>query len=434
MQMNTIRDAAVILTDQYSWTAWYKQFQVKCDALKNWELVDPAQTIEPPRQPAIPEAPIVSEYHRDMSPQSSITVNPGVQTRSNSQQTTQGHGQRPATRASELSLGGQAAYRQDLEAYKLLLEAYKLQDKRYQDSQRRYEKLAEHIQSTVSPHLQLSCCGQGETVRQWVTSLRATVGIDSSEEQLQARDRYHTALKPMRAPASWETWLAEYDQATTRAEALQVPEVREYIYVEKDFLGAVAKVAPVWTTTFAGPGHDSLAMNRKKMMKLFRDHMSQSNPPKGKQKSAFAAGEASYHAGGEPDPGTQRDASSVAEVAPSANTSGNPRRKRKHDGQRQQTKSKQPSQGKTTAVGGLCPACRQRHKLSDCHYVFGEAAPDWFRPNRTVADIVQFRIETDESLQQAIADINPSTKRPRLSATPVSTRFKTSQTPDQTVD
>jgi hypothetical protein len=112
--------------------------------------------------------------------------------------------------------------------------------------------------------------------------------------------------------------LTEYDQAATRAETLQVGEVRNTEDVTTDFLGAVMKVAPTWVTTFSGLGYDRTTMNRKKMMKLFRDHMSQSYPIRGKQKSAFAAGEALYLAGGAPDQDTLRDASDVLQRAPSA--------------------------------------------------------------------------------------------------------------------
>ena len=129
--------------------------------------------------------------------------------------------------------------------------------------------------------------------------------------------------------------MTEYDQSATRAEALQVSEVRNIDDVTTDFLGAVSKVAPTWVATFAGPGYDRTTNNRKKMMKLFRDYMSLSYPIRGKQKSAFAAGEASYLAGGATDQDMSRDASDVSQGAPSAQSQGNPgkpRQKRKYDG------------------------------------------------------------------------------------------------------
>lgn len=188
----------------------------------------------------------------------------------------------------------------------------------------------------------------------------------------------------MRAPTNWDIWLTEYDQAATRAEALAVAEALQTDSVVTDFLGAVSKTAPAWVTTFAGPGYDKATIDRKKMMKLFRDHMSQFYPTKGKLKSAFAAGEASYVTGGASDQDTSlRDASDVCERAPSARTGsrGNPRQnKRKHNGH--STRSKQSMERDTAAAGGNeCPACGQRHRLSECYYVYADRAPDWFKPN-----------------------------------------------------
>jgi hypothetical protein len=53
-----------------------------------------------------------------------------------------------------------------------------------------------------------------------------------------------------------------------------VSEVQNTKDVIRDFLDAVTKVAPNWVATFSGLGYDKAAMNRKKVMKLFREHMS----------------------------------------------------------------------------------------------------------------------------------------------------------------
>jgi hypothetical protein len=59
-------------------------------------------------------------------------------------------------------------------------------------------------------------------------------------------------------------------------------------------------------------------MNKKKMIKLFQDYISQSYPIRGKQKSAFTAGEALYLASSAPNQNTLRDALDVLQRAPSA--------------------------------------------------------------------------------------------------------------------
>jgi hypothetical protein len=205
-----------------------------------------------------------------------------------------------------------------------------------------------------------------------------------------------------------------------------------------DFLGSVSKVASTWTAGFQAPGYDKKAMNRKRMMKLFREFMGLHYPSRGKPKSAFAVGD-SYAASGESDSNTQRDASSVETRAPSNNNNqgrGNPRpsNKRKMDGQ--STKTKQFPERNTATAGDICPACEQRHKISDCYYVNTAKAPEWFKPNRGVTKLVQYKLEHDTDLQRIVQETNLGTKRPRLTTASrsITPHIKTSQTPDPTIE
>ena len=432
------RDATVVLMDSSSWTAWYRQFKMKCESLRIWSLADPSSLQQPKPRPAIPTPPEISNYEAIATNTPSTSMTSSSRTRGSTQPSRREESiiAIVPTRVSDLTSNGQENYKDDREDYKMRLEAYKLLDKEYQEEQSQYAKLVSHILTTVSSHLQLSCCGEDKTVREWVISLQETVGTDPQEERTQARDRYHAALKPIRAPGNWETWLMEYDQAATRAEALKVSEVLNIHDVTTDFLGAVLKVAPAWAATFSGPGYDRTTMNRKKMMKLFRDYISQSYPSRGKQKSAFAAGEASYLAGGASDQDTTRDASEVSQRAPSAPSQGNPgksRQKRKFDGQ--ETRARQFPKRNTAAAGGECPACGQRHVLSDCYYAYPEKAPQWFKPNRTVAKLVENKVRQDGELRRLMNDGTQGGATTRLSSssdarssnTP---QIKMSQTPD----
>ncbi|KAG9383667.1 hypothetical protein A1F94_005578 [Pyrenophora tritici-repentis] len=145
------------------------------------------------------------------------------------------------TRVSELSEKGQEAYKEDRDDYKLRLESYKIRERDYQEESNKISKMVEHILTTVTPHLQLSCCAENGTPRDWITALQDTVGVDEDEERARARERYQAALKPMRSTTNWETWLNEYDQAATRAETLEVAEVMQTQAVIDDFLGSVSK-------------------------------------------------------------------------------------------------------------------------------------------------------------------------------------------------
>jgi hypothetical protein len=238
-----------------------------------------------------------------------------------------------------------------------------------------------------------NCCKPGESIRTWLISLKETVGIDAEEERLRARHRYLAALKPMRQAGTWDTWLSEYDHAATNAETEGVSEIQNMQDIVQDSLDSVMKVAPTWATIFQDYGRRERNMTRKEMMKRFREHMSKYHPTKGRQqKGAFAAGNvSSLAAGGESTPGTDRDASHVADGALSTPTTlgsrGRPRQKR-NIGQR--TISKQSLTEDTAAAEGRkCPACEQRHGLENCYYVHNENTPEWFAPRPGIAAMVK---------------------------------------------
>ena len=158
-------------------------------------------------------------------------------------------------------------------------------------------------------------------------------------------------------------------------------------------------------------------------MKRFREHMSIDHPKGKPHRSAFGVGEGSAFAvDGESIPGTKRDASHVAESAPSApgeGSRGHTRQKRTR-GQRAQSKQV-VRDGTAKAVGARCPACEQLHQLKDCYYVFGENAPQWWSPNPAIVKLVRLLMESDADLQNQVRACKRSCTR-----TPA---FKTSYTP-----
>jgi len=411
MALSTLRDPTVILTDYTNYTPWLQQLKARCEPMDIWSIINPDGAKLPRRKPTPPSPPEIASY------QPIIRVNDDDQ-------------QNLPTRPSELSNTGLKAYKEDVEYYKIQLEDYKIKDKEYREERSSLEKVVIYIQSTVSQHLQRNCCNPGEQIRQWITSLTQTVGVDKEDERDRARARYLQALKPMRQPANWETWLTEYDQAATEAETNNVAEVQSTHDTMKDFLTAILKAAPTWGVSFQETGRREANMTRKEMMKRFREHMAILHPIKGKQhRGAFAAGELSLAAGGASTPGTDRDASHAAEDASSSTNNqrgrGRPRQKRSFG---QSTISKQSSIEDTTAVEGRkkCPACEQRHSLKDCFYAFPDHAPDWFRPRSGFTDMVQHRIQNDSDLQEEIRKakrFKSQTPRIKSSHTPTPARI-----------
>jgi hypothetical protein len=171
-------------------------------------------------------------------------------------------------------------------------------------------------------------------------------------------------------------------------------------------------------------------MERRQMMKLFRDHMSLAHPTQGKLKSAFMTGEGAYAASGASDSNTQENALGVQIRAPSTKPN---KRKMNAPG----NKSKQFHKRNIVEAGDVCPACEQRHDINNCFYVNQNLeTPEWFRPNKHIEKLVHYKLQNDLDLPRAVQEVTQGAKRPRLmtSSRSITPHIKISYTPDSTVD
>ena len=158
----------MILSDSSSWTAWYRQFKIKCEALSVWNLVDPISSVEPKQRPTLPLPPQIADY------EATTTIAPSTSSASSSRTRSsivpprqeQSTVTTVPTRIADLTVQGQEDYKDDREDYKIQLESYKLQEREYQEEHTQYGLLINHILRTVSPHLYLSCCDLGKLVRE----------------------------------------------------------------------------------------------------------------------------------------------------------------------------------------------------------------------------------------------------------------------------
>ena len=219
---STLVNATIALRDQHDYRAWYDQLQARCRAHKVWDQVNPDSAVAPMAEPTEPEIPDISGY----TPASALA-----------------DGLIP-TRLSDLSSSGQRAYKDDLEIYKLYMEKYKVRSAAYKTELANLQHIVALIQATVSQYLQRTCCSPDQSLKQWITNLKAEAGVTQDYERKIARTRYRSALKPPRSATSWDTWLTEYNQAAKEAEVLQVPEVLQIKEVAEDFYTAVEKIAP----------------------------------------------------------------------------------------------------------------------------------------------------------------------------------------------
>ena len=419
----THRDAT-ILADHYSFTPWYLALEARCTSLNVWDLIDPDHTATPTAKPEPPLLPKISEYEPSLEPRSSGRSMRSTPTLGGARSQTM------PTHKQDLSPLGLQAYNDDVEAYKLSLEDFKIRERAYDKEQKSLDTVMLIIQSTVSSHLKQTCCLPRKTLREWVTNLKQRMGISSDEERAAARERYHNALRPMRAANSWDTWLLEYDHAATTAEVEGVSETTDHKAMIRDFLKAVRKVVPNWADNFKENQLNLPDMNRKEMMKRFRERMSEDHPKSKTYKAAFVVGEDHFNsalaASGASTVATERDASKCAESAPSApgprTQGGRQKSRQQKQAQGQRAKSKRPREGSTEVDGASCPACEQRHHLTDCYYVFKEKAPEWWSPRPATERLVKVLLEHDDNFQEQVRACKRSRTR-----TPA---MKVSQTPE----
>jgi len=404
--MNTQRDATVQLRETSDWRGWLMQLKSRAAAHNIWNHIDPTTATPLRIEPISPELPDVSEYQ----PVANVT--------------------NPQT-LSELSAAGQRAYKEDTELYKLKFEKYKSDRHNYEKEQSSLQHIIAFIQSTVNPHLQRTCCQPEEPVMEWISNLKAKVGIEERLEREQARNRYYKSLEPMRNAAHWETWLADYDQAATEAESLRVLELTDIDVITKDFIEGVNKVASPWTTAFQDRGRFDPDLTRKDMMRRFREYMTLNHPSKAvkRNRAAFVSDESSYLVGsGKPHADAQR--SEIApgeagkthadarrsEIAPGVEATNKKRgrnRRQIDEGGRQPKRAATP-RNPVESGRGRCVACGMPHNSSDCFYLEPANAPEWWRPNPQIEELVRYKRDHDKDLQRALRQSGSRSRTPYI--------------------
>ncbi|KAG5935466.1 hypothetical protein E4U60_003150 [Claviceps pazoutovae] len=298
-------DGIIGLRDQDDWTTWFDQIHARAVAQNVWIYFKPDNPLSFPVKPTLPEPPKLSEYPP-------------------------ARGIEEATRPSELSAQGRAAFKKALKTLHT------------SDNIRHVTQL---IYSTVVPYLQHTCCLAKQPRQQWLANLKLEVGIDdhikldrnpeveqalridrSLErarvlEQDRSRARYRAALKPMRSPKAWHTWLSEYEQASHDATANRVLEATDSNAMMDDFVGALKHVAPPWAPAFLQRRRNNPEMARREMMDSFQkshEFVSSSVVKVAQCWCLPTAEDYLYLDEGSPSSkGIERDASSAAESASS---------------------------------------------------------------------------------------------------------------------
>jgi hypothetical protein len=243
---NPTRNGTVMLCDYHSYTTWFQQLIATCEFNEVWSIVNPDSPIERMPMPVKPVLPEIEDY----------SPIPTVDT--------------PTVR-QELSASGQKAYKEHLDQQKNLFNIYKTRLSRYEREANNLKAVAVWIQTNVLHNLQKTCCKPHLTLKVWIDTLRSTVGVEDELEEERAVRAYLNALKPMRLPTQWETWLIDYEFAATEAEAQGVGETIKKKRMFRDFMDSVVKVAPSWVSSFQATGLKNPTRWFKSSAKQWRD-------------------------------------------------------------------------------------------------------------------------------------------------------------------
>jgi len=401
------RDTLVTLRDHTTYTEWMTQLKARCAAYSIWPIFDPESTIVMKIEPTEPEMPQISNY----APAASVAE---------------------PTRQSELSTAGLKAFKEDLEYYKIESENYRMTLQSYEKQQTSVQQIVLFIQSTVTSHLQKTCCEVTQSHKQWISNLRSTVGVDDRFEKERARERYRNAIKPLRSTNTWEIWLAEYDQAATESEAIGNADTLQIDAVISDFIDATAKQIPIWTTTFRSITRLQQDIDRRTMMRSFREHMMAHHPIKPRSRAAFAVSDQSF-ATSRPHMVTDRDASPTSDNLLSTRKRGRLSKSSNNSQpsiEQQRGASTEPQRRNNQK--GKCHACGYAHLLKDCFYLYPERAPEWFTPKAYVVENIELKRQHDTEFQDLLRGLRkPESKRIKRSDTDTPTPTRITEAIDE---
>ncbi|KAG6086759.1 hypothetical protein E4U33_000001 [Claviceps sp. LM78 group G4] len=370
--------SSVILSDQNQWTAWIVSITSRAKSLKVWPKVKPGSNLPLLEEPTEPEVPSLSGHD------SYAGIDEPIELR-------------------HLTANGLKTYEKEMAHYRTRIESFKIKQHKYEQETKGLDILTTLIQSSIVTHLQESCCDPDESLQEWLQNLQKAVGIDSEVELEDARQRYLAALKPMRSPNQWVTWLAEYEKASLHAQAKGVPDFTHFEIIAKDFADAVNPFAKNWTPNFMDHGRKEPGMNIREMMKRYRDHMTQNHPLDSKRSRAgvfVTADDRSDPAdGGASTKSRKRDASDPAASAPLPKRS-------KTEKTRQKKLAKSSNSEKKA-----CPACNCYHKLANCFYLNKDQAPEGFRFNESLGTFIEYRKRSDPGFQKLLQESGFSTTK-----------------------
>lgn len=137
------------------------------------------------------------------------------------------------------------------------------------------------------------------------------------------------------------------------------------------------------------------------------------HPSKAKRnRAAFVSDDSSFLA----ESGKTHPDAGRSEIAPGVETANKKRgrSRRPNNGDGRQPKKASMSQNPVNPGRGKCLACGMPHDTSTCFYMDSENAPEWWRPNQQIEELVRYKREHDPDLQRVLRQSSSRSKTPHF--------------------
>src|SRR5699024_4094942 len=103
---------------------------------------------------------------------------------------------------------------------------YERKVKDYDKQQVRIEKVTSWVLGSVSASLRSAACEPTESLHEWYMNLLEQVGVADTELELQTREKYRRAIKPLsRVPEDFAAWISQWEEVMAYGQRKEIPEI-----------------------------------------------------------------------------------------------------------------------------------------------------------------------------------------------------------------
>jgi len=393
------------LASTEDWEDWERDFKTLAVANSIWNCISPDSNetfLEKPSMPEFSSYPkkIVGRSATRRGASSSDTITATTQTQDGDPESLD-----PAESEERADHRTRARSMADLTekdraAYDKECMYYERKVKDYDKQQVRIEKVTSWVLGSVSASLRSAACEPTESLHEWYMNLLEQVGVADTELELQTREKYRRAIKPLsRVPEDFAAWISQWEEVMAYGQRKEIPEILKANLWFDDLSKALHSIMSQWITAYRTSNKKDIELNdlsfrtvardlrheaRVRNILKIKDNGSKIN--KGVFGPTFAA----------QDDADNRVPPARAQQGPREDERG--RREWNSPAKRKRSSSENRSDAS-------CRACDGNHTLANCFYAFPHKAPAKFKEKGIMRFGVDHRIRTDPTLEEEIRRI-----------------------------